>query len=183
MPPYKLLLTSYIWRIVWRHTVRRGNDFYYVYKRFFFKFVTFFTFLTFFLSERFYIYAKNSSRILADVSIRFWWNMQWNSYNIASHAHLHLHTPDGLPHDITDRVSLTSFCRKLGNFFGFLYHFHDYVFLFQWPSGLSVGHFVNFSCMYMYECISSERVLTIVVSLTTRQQPERRKYVLRRGVD
>jgi len=60
MPPSKLLLTYYVWRIVWRPwrpflghqarswtTLRRGNVFYYVYKRFFY-FCHVFTFLTFF---------------------------------------------------------------------------------------------------------------------------------------
>jgi len=36
---------------------------------------------------------------------------------------------NSLPHDITDCVSLASFCRKLKTFF--LYHFHDYIFLFS----------------------------------------------------
>ena len=56
MPPYKLLLTYHVWRIVWRPwspflghqawsgtTLRRGNVFYYVYKRFYLsRFFTFF---------------------------------------------------------------------------------------------------------------------------------------------
>ena len=62
MPSYKLLLTYYVWRIVWRSwrpflghpawswtTLRRGNVFYYIYKRFFI-FVTFLPFLTFFFN-------------------------------------------------------------------------------------------------------------------------------------
>ena len=61
MPPYKLLHTCYVWRIVWRPwrpflghqawswtTLRRGNVFYYVYKLFYFCHV--FTFLNFYLN-------------------------------------------------------------------------------------------------------------------------------------
>jgi len=37
---------------------------------------------------------------------------------------------NSLPDDITDGVSLTSFCRKLKTFC-VLYHFNDYIFLFS----------------------------------------------------
>jgi len=62
---------------------------------------------------------------------------------------------NSLPHDITDCVSLTSFCRKLEIFFCFLYHFHDYIFLSSGHWGFYLSHFKNFLCMYvwMYVCI------------------------------
>jgi len=67
MPLYKLLLTYYVWRIVWRPflghqawswtTQRRGDVFYYVYKRFLSRFFTFLTFFYFYYGRFFYICA------------------------------------------------------------------------------------------------------------------------------
>jgi len=57
MPPYKLLLTYYVWRIVWRHAVASCcNVFYYVYKRFLSRFFYVFNVFYFYLNV-FYIYA------------------------------------------------------------------------------------------------------------------------------
>jgi len=74
MPPYKLLLTYYVWRIVWRAwrpfpwhqawswtTLRRGNVFYYVYKRFLKKFCH-----VFYVFNVFYFYLN--------VFLHLWWH-------------------------------------------------------------------------------------------------------------
>jgi len=70
MPPYKLLVTYYVWRIMWRPwrpflghqawswtTLRRGNVFLLRLQTFVFIFVTFLTFLNFYLNV-FYIYGR-----------------------------------------------------------------------------------------------------------------------------
>jgi len=71
---------------------------------------------------------------------------------------------NSLPHDITDCVSLTSFCRKPKTFLFFFYHFHDYIFLFSGPWGFYLGHFKNFLCMYVCVCMYVRKsVCNIVV--------------------
>jgi len=70
MPPYKLLVLYYVWRIMWRPwrpflghqawswtTLRRGNVFLLRLQTFVFVFVTFLTFLNFYLNV-FYIYGR-----------------------------------------------------------------------------------------------------------------------------
>jgi len=59
---------------------------------------------------------------------------------------------NSLPHDITDCVPLTSFCRKLKTFFVFF--IISMTTFFSGPWGFYLGHFKNFLCMYvcMYDC-------------------------------
>jgi len=61
---------------------------------------------------------------------------------------------NSLPHDITDCVSLTSFCRKL-KLFCFLYHFHDYIFLFNGPWGFYLV------CMYVSASVVDRRAFSV----------------------
>jgi len=79
MPPYKLLLTYYVWRIVWRPwraflrhpawswtTLRRGNVFYYVCKLFEYILLRFYVSNVFlFLFERFFTSMSYSYDLLA----------------------------------------------------------------------------------------------------------------------
>jgi len=67
--------------------------------------------------------------------------------NILSHRYYKLFAVALYVSTSTDCASLMSFCRKLKTFL-FLYHFHDYIFLFSGPWGFYLGHFKNFLCMY-----------------------------------
>jgi len=70
MPPYKLLLPYYVWRIVWRHAVRSGNVSYYFYKRLFYFCHVFKRFFLIFIWMFSHLWLKIALRIAREFGMK-----------------------------------------------------------------------------------------------------------------